>query len=128
MKKNIDLCLLNFRQIPKCELFLCGHSWQSYKLRLNEPINNKIVYPFRDKQELFNLFKKFEWSIDGLELEEEVNGGMYLQLIKFVKGRLISVCNFTISKTTRCLINSFPSLKLFSARKSFSPARFKVFV
>ena len=47
------------------------------KLRLNEPINNKIVYPFRDKQELLNLFKKFKWNIDGLELEEEVNGGMY---------------------------------------------------
>ena len=46
------------------------------KLRLNKPINN-IVYPFRDKQELFNLFKKFKWSIDGIELEEEVNGGMY---------------------------------------------------
>ena len=47
------------------------------KLQLNEPINNKIVYPVRDKQEHFNLFKKFEWNIDGLELEEEVNGGMY---------------------------------------------------
>ena len=47
------------------------------KLRLNKPINNKIAYPFRDKQELFNLFKKFEWNIDGLELEEEVNCGMY---------------------------------------------------
>ena len=46
------------------------------KLRLNKPINN-IVYPFRDKQELFNLFKKFKWRIDGIELEEEVNGGMY---------------------------------------------------
>ena len=30
------------------------------KLRLNKPIYNKIVYPFRDKQELFNLLKKFE--------------------------------------------------------------------
>ena len=47
------------------------------KIRLNEPINNKIVYPFRDKQELLNLFIKFKWNIDGLELEEEVNGGMY---------------------------------------------------
>ena len=47
------------------------------KLQLNEPINNKIVYPFRDKQELLNLFKKFRWNIDGLELEEEVNGGIY---------------------------------------------------
>ena len=47
------------------------------KLQLNEPINNKIVYPVWDKQEHFNLFKKFEWNIDGLELEEEVNGGMY---------------------------------------------------
>ena len=47
------------------------------KLRLNKPINNKIAYPFRDKQELFNLFKKFEWNIDGLELGEEVNYGMY---------------------------------------------------
>ena len=47
------------------------------KLWLNEPINDKIVYPFRDKQELLNLFKKFRWNIDGLELEEEVNGGIY---------------------------------------------------
>ena len=47
----------------------------SLKLRLNEPIN-KIIYPFRDKQELPNLSKKFQWNIDGLELEE-VNGGMY---------------------------------------------------
>ena len=47
------------------------------KLQLNEPINNKIVYPFRDKQEFLNLFKKFKWNIDGLELEEEVNRGMY---------------------------------------------------
>ena len=47
------------------------------KLRLNETVNNKIVYPFRDKQELLNLFIKFKWNIDGLELEEEVNGGMY---------------------------------------------------
>ena len=47
------------------------------KFRLNEPINNEIVSPFRDKQELLNLFKKFKWNIDGLELEEEVNGGMY---------------------------------------------------
>ena len=47
------------------------------KLRLNKPINNKIVYPFRDKQELLNLFKTFKWNIDGLELEEEVNGSMY---------------------------------------------------
>ena len=47
------------------------------RLQLNEPINNKIVYPFRDKQELRNLFIKFKWNIDGLELEEEVNGGMY---------------------------------------------------
>ena len=46
-------------------------------LRLNKPINNKIVYPFRDKQELLNLLKKFQWNIDGLELEKEVNGGMY---------------------------------------------------
>ena len=46
------------------------------KLRLNETVNNKIVYPFRDKQELLNLFMKFKWNIDGLELEE-VNGGMY---------------------------------------------------
>ena len=30
------------------------------KLRLNKPINNKIVYPFRDKQEFLNLFKKFK--------------------------------------------------------------------
>ena len=49
----------------------------NFNLRLNEAINNKLVYPFRDKQELFNLFKKFEWNIDGFELEEEVNGGMY---------------------------------------------------
>ena len=47
------------------------------KLRLNEPQSNKIVYPFRDKQGLLNLFKKFKWNIDDLELEEEVNGGMY---------------------------------------------------
>ena len=47
------------------------------KFWLNEPINNKIVYPFRDKQELLNLFIKFKWNIDSLELEEEVNGGMY---------------------------------------------------
>ena len=47
------------------------------KLQLNEPINNKIVYPFRDKQEFLNLFKKFKWNIDGLELEEEANRGMY---------------------------------------------------
>ena len=47
------------------------------KLQLNEPINNKIVYPFRDKQELASLFKKFKLNIGGLELEEEVNGGMY---------------------------------------------------
>ena len=47
------------------------------KLRLSKSINNEIVYPFRDKQELFNLLKKFEWNIDGLELEEELNGGMY---------------------------------------------------
>ena len=47
------------------------------KLRLNESINNKIVYPFSNNQELFNLLKKFEWNIDGLELEEKVNGGMY---------------------------------------------------
>ena len=47
------------------------------KLRLNEPINNKIVYPFSNSQELFNLLKKFEWNIDRLEEEEEVNGGMY---------------------------------------------------
>ena len=47
------------------------------KLRLNEPISNKTVYPFRDKQELFNLLQKIEWNIDGLESEEEVNGGMY---------------------------------------------------
>ena len=47
----------------------------SLKLRLNEPIN-KIIYPFRDKQELPNLSKKFQWNIDGLELEE-VNGGIY---------------------------------------------------
>ena len=46
------------------------------KLRLNKPINNKIVYPFRDKQEFLNLFKKFKWNIDSLELEEGVNGGM----------------------------------------------------
>ena len=47
------------------------------KLRLNETVNNKIVYPFRDKQELLNLFKKFKWNIDGLELEEEFNGSIY---------------------------------------------------
>ena len=45
-------------------------------LRLNKPIYNKIVYPFRDKQELLNLFKKFQWNINDLELEE-VPGGMY---------------------------------------------------
>ena len=47
------------------------------KLRLIEPINNKKVYLFRDKQELLNLFIKLKWNINGLELEEQVNGGMY---------------------------------------------------
>ena len=47
------------------------------KLRLIEPINNKKVYLFRDKQELLNLFIKHKWNINGLELEEQVNGGMY---------------------------------------------------
>ena len=47
------------------------------KIRLNEPQNNKIVYPFRDKQGLLSLFKKFKWNIEDLELEEQVNGGMY---------------------------------------------------
>ena len=56
------------------------------KIRLNEPINNEIIYSFRDKQEIFNLFKKLEWNIYGLELEEEIHGGMYL--IKFGKSRL----------------------------------------
>ena len=56
--------------------FLYADIHSKLRLQLNEPINNKIVYPFRDKQELLNLFMKFKWNIDGLELEEEVNGGM----------------------------------------------------
>ena len=63
-------------KLPNVNFFYADiHS--NLKLQLNEPINNKIVYPFRDKQELLNLFIKFKWNIDGLELEEEVNGGMY---------------------------------------------------
>ena len=62
-------------KLPNVNFFYADiHS--NLKLQLNEPINNKIVYPFRDKQELLNLFMKFKWNIDGLELEE-VNGGMY---------------------------------------------------
>ena len=63
-------------KFPNVDFFYADiHS--NLKLRLNETVNNKIVYPFRDKQELLNLFIKFKWNIDGLELEEEVNGGMY---------------------------------------------------
>ena len=63
-------------KLPNVNFFYAGiHG--NLKLQLNEPINNKIVYPFRDKQEFLNLFKKFKWNIDGLELEEEVNRGMY---------------------------------------------------
>ena len=63
-------------KVPKVKFFYVD-IYGNFNLRLNEAINNKLVYPFRDKQELFNLFKKFEWNIDGFELEEEVNGGMY---------------------------------------------------
>ena len=45
------------------------------KFRTNSPMGT--MQTFRGKQELFNLFKKFEWNIDSLELEQEVNGGMY---------------------------------------------------
>ena len=75
-KKNTNLCVENFIQIAQCELFYADFHG-NLKLRLNKPIKNKIVYPFSDKQELSHLFKKFKWNIDGLELEEEVNGGMY---------------------------------------------------
>ena len=55
-------------KLPNVNFFYADiHS--NLKLQLNEPINNKIVYPFRDKQELLNLFKKFKWNIDGLELQ-----------------------------------------------------------
>ena len=50
---------------------------QTFIVTFDETVNNKIVHPFRDKQELLNLFNKFKWNIDGLELEEEVNGGVY---------------------------------------------------
>ena len=63
-------------KFPNVDFFYADiHS--NLKLRLNETVNNKIVYPFRDKQELLNLFKKFKWNIDGLELEEEFNGSIY---------------------------------------------------
>ena len=55
-------------KFPNVDFFYADiHS--NLKLRLNETVNNKIVYPFRDKQELLNLFKKFKWNIDGLELQ-----------------------------------------------------------
>ena len=55
-------------KFPNVDFFYADiHS--NLKLRLNETVNNKIVYPFRDKQELLNLFKKFKWNIHGLELE-----------------------------------------------------------
>ena len=63
-------------KLPNVNLFYADIHGK-LKIRLNEPINNKIVYPFRDKQELLNLFIKFKWNIDGLELEEEVNVSMY---------------------------------------------------
>ena len=78
---------INFQtNCPRGTLFMRADIHGNLKLRLNESINNEIIYSFRDKHELFNLFKKFEWNIDGLELEEEVHGGMYL--IKFGKSRL----------------------------------------
>ena len=55
-------------KFPNVDVFYADiHS--NLKLRLNETVNNKIVYPFSDEQELLNLFKKFKWNIDGLELE-----------------------------------------------------------
>ena len=75
-KKNTDYAYKNLDKLPNVNFFYADiHG--NLKLRLNEPINNKIVYPFRDKQELLSLLKKFEQNIDGLQLEEEVNGGMY---------------------------------------------------
>ena len=71
---------------PRATLFMRADIQGNLKIRLNEPINNEIIYSFRDKQEIFNLFKKLEWNIYGLELEEEIHGGMYL--IKFGKSRL----------------------------------------
>ena len=71
---------------PRRTLFMRADIQGNLKIRLNEPINNEIIYSFRDKQEIFNLFKKLEWNIYGLELEEEIHGGMYL--IKFGKSRL----------------------------------------
>lgn len=55
-------------------------------------MNNKTVCSFRDRRELFNLFKKIEWKFDCLELEEKVNGGMeFLSMVvlKFDKSGLI---------------------------------------
>ena len=34
------------------------------KLRLNDPINNKYVYGFRDKNDLLSLFHEFGWNTD----------------------------------------------------------------
>ena len=75
-KKNTDYAYKILDKLPNVNFFYADiHG--NLKLRLNKPINNKIVYPFRDKQELLSLLKKFEQNIHGLELEEEVNGGMY---------------------------------------------------
>ena len=64
-------------KLPNVKFYVDIHG--KLKLRLNEPINNKKFYYFRDKRKLFNLFKKFEWNIGGLELEDEVSDGLYWQ-------------------------------------------------
>ena len=63
-RKTLTIAYKISYKLPNVNLFYADiHA--NLKLRLKEPINNKIVYPVRDKQELFNLFKKFEWNIYG---------------------------------------------------------------
>ena len=59
MKKNTDLCVVFFFfLLPSVDLFYADIH-DDLTFQLNKPLNNKIVYPFKDKQELFNMFKKF---------------------------------------------------------------------
>ena len=52
------MCGLFFFLLPSVDLFYADIH-DDLTFQLNKPLNNKIVYPFKDKQELFNMFKKF---------------------------------------------------------------------
>ena len=68
---DIKILGRNFKSSAESFRFAAGY----LKLRYQTGCSNQPRY-FRDKQELLNLFKKFQWNIDG-GLELEVNRGMY---------------------------------------------------